>query len=473
MNPAAERFRELESAFLAGVQANIREAGERVAGKFSQWQEVDAGDRVRAEMIDRRIFDHERSRRLPQNRGFILRSFARRLFFFRKPRSVTIASVIAPAGPLLESDGPPPPVTQQQVAERVRSLATNPRVPHLVGIFSPSGFDESAYRAPPELPNVTVVLIEPAAGGGWKVSASGRKVDERLLKLFNPENAAQKIDRVRREIEERSADLLTGGLSASGMAERLGLPIQMVRQAFDAASRSEPGLRVSRQPGDWLLYRGASDYSGEEDGAMSVAQWIRSLFSREGEESKKINVLSERRAALSDRLNRMYDDIGKLEKKEGQLVEEGKSASSGVVKRRLATQIAHMRKDIQRCNTSAALLSKQINVISTHIHNLQLAQAGSVASLPSSEELTEAAVNAEEMLEQLAASDDLVSGLDVSMAQTAMSEEEQEILKELEGEKAPANTVEERPAAAQEGARSRQAGAPAPPAKERSGPQAE
>ncbi len=103
-------------------------------------------------------------------------------------------------------------------------------------------------------------------------------------------------------------------------------------------------------------------------------------------------------------------------------------------KRRIAAQISRQRKDISRSNTSAAILSKQINVISTHIHNLGLAQTGSVAKLPSSDELTEAAVNAEEILEQLAVSDDLVSSLEVSMAESALSDDEAAILAELEGD---------------------------------------
>jgi len=130
----------------------------------------------------------------------------------------------------------------------------------------------------------------------------------------------------------------------------------------------------------------------------------------------------------------MYEDIGHLEKKESKLLEEGKATSSQVSKRRIAAQIARMRKDISRCNTSASILSKQINVISTHIHNLELSQTGSMAALPSTEELTEAAVTAEEILEQLGASDDLVSGLDIGMAETAMSDDEADIMKELMGD---------------------------------------
>ncbi|OWY71597.1 hypothetical protein B7486_07890 [cyanobacterium TDX16] len=469
VNPAAKRAKELESAYLAGVQQNIREAGSRYdRGKLTTFQEIDSGERVRAAMIDRHLHDRALAAELPQGKGFVIRQWARRLFFWRKLQGVTVATTLVPPEPLLTPDTPPGPVTLAQLASHVRSLTTDLRAPHVIGVCSPSGFEESVYRAPLDIPNVTLVLVEPTSAGGWKISSTGRKIDERLLKLFNPENVAQKIDRVRREIEERSTDLLIGGLSASSMAARLELPVKVVQQAFETAARSDPELRVSKRSGEFLLFRGAGMYSGEEVGSMSMFEWVRSLFSSEGDEAKKINLLSERRAALSDRLNRMYDDIGKLEKKETQLVDEGKTATSNVVKRRIAAQISHMRKDISRCNTSAALLSKQINIISTHIHNLQLAQTGSIAQLPSSEELTEAAVNAEEMLEQLTASDDLVSSLEVNMAQSAMSDDEAAILKELEGgdeEKAP---PEKAPAVGESQTAKTQA-----PSRERSGPQAE
>lgn len=467
-NPAAKRAKELESAFLAGVQQNIREAGPRFGGKHTTYQEIDSGDRVRAAMIDRRLHDRSLAAELPQGKGFIIRQWARRLFFWKKLQGVTIASTLVPPDPLLSSDAPPPPVTLAQLASHVRALTSDLRAPHIIGVCSPSGFEESVYRAPLDIPNVTLVLVEPTAAGGWKVSSAGRKIDERVLKLFNPENVAQKLSRVHREIEDRSTDLLTGGLSANSMAARLELPVKLVQQAFESAAKSDPELRVSRRSGEFLLFRGAGLYSGEEDGSMSMFDWIRSLFSSEGDEAKKINVLSERRAALSDRLNRMYDDIGKLEKKETQLVDEGKTATSNVVKRRIAAQISHMRKDISRCNTSAALLSKQINIISTHIHNLQLAQTGSIAQLPSSEELTEAAVNAEEMLEQLTASDDLVSSLEVNMAQSAMSDDEAAILKELEGGDEEKTPPEKAPAVGESQTAKTQA-----PSRERSGPQAE
>lgn len=435
MKSAAEQAREVESNFLAGVQANLKDAGSRlIAGSWFKREDFDDAERLRAAMVDRRLFERELFAELPHGRGFVVRGFERRWIFGKRLRSVTIAGVLAPPGPLLDAGNVLPPVTMAQLAEYVRGVVKDDRAPHLLGVCSPSGFAEEVWTLPPELPNVKLVLIEPREDGGWRVGSTDEKLDARLCKLFDPEQIGQKLERVRREIEDRSPDLLTGGLTASDLARQLELPPPLVQQAFERAAKENPELRVSKRAGEMMLFRGAPVLSDEEDGSMSLAGWIKSLFSREGEEAKKINVLSERRASLSGRLDRMYEDISKLENREEELREEGKASSSMIAKRRMAAQISRLRKDISRCNTSAAMLSKQINIISTHIHNLELARTGSVAQMPTSEELTEAAVNAEEIIEQLAASDDLVSGLEVNMAESAMSDEEAAILAELQGD---------------------------------------
>ncbi len=432
---AAEHAIEIESAFLAGVQEKLKLArGRLIAGRWFETAEQDGREEVRAAMADRQIYDRQRYADLPHNRAAVLRAFERRWILGRRLRSATVASVLSPTGPLLDSDGPAPPVTFSELRSHVERLRVDRKAPHVIGVCSPSGFAEDVWNTPPEFPNVHLVLVEPRSGGGWRVKSGDAKLDAGLCALFDPEDADKKIQRVVREIEQRRTDLLTGGLSASSMAQRLSLPEPLVREAFARRAKTDPALRVSKRSGEMILYRSASAWSERENRSMSISEWIKSLFSKEGDEAKKIDVLRERRAALASRLDVMYEDIGTLEKKESQLVQEGRETSSKVVKRRIAAQIAHLRKDISRCNTSAAILSKQINVISTHVHNLELAQTGAAAVLPSAEELTEAAVNAEEMLEQLASSDELVSGLEVSMAESTMSDDEADILKELEAD---------------------------------------
>lgn len=441
MSPNIDIAKETESAYLAGVAANLKSAGSRfIAGSWFKREEHDRGEQVRATMADRRLYDRDLFSRMPHGRGFTIRGYERRWIFGRRVTSVTIASVLSPAAKLLDGDGKGAPVTRAELMQHVQGLLSDVRAPHVIGVCSPTGFADDVWDNPPDFGNVKLILTAPREGGGFRVAAGG-VLDKRLVQLFDPEDAAQKIRRVKKAIEARSSDLLVGGITAGDLSRELELPEPLVVQALEAIARTDPELKVSKSTGEAMLYRTASFLSGEEERSMGLADWIRSLFSREGEEAKKINVLSERRAALSSKLERLYVEIDKLEKREQKMLDEGKAASSAVAKRSKAAQIGRLRKDISRFNTTAAILSKQINVISTHIHNLELSQTGSLASLPSSEELTEAAVNAEEILEQLSASDELVSGLEVGMAESAMSADEAAILKELQGDAAPEATA--------------------------------
>jgi hypothetical protein len=181
---------------------------------------------------------------------------------------------------------------------------------------------------------------------------------------------------------------------------------------------------------------------------MNFIDRIRQLFSGEGDEAAKINLLAERRAALAQRRDRMYEDIGKLESKEAELFGQGKAATSQVPRRRIAAQLAQLRKDIARQNATAAMLNQQINIISTDIHNLTLLQQGKVAQLPDTEELTEHAVQAEEMLETLRADAELVGSLGTGIEEQLTSDDELAILREFEAadrEKSAAKPVESEP----------------------------
>lgn len=436
MNPAATFAKETESGFLAGVQAKLAEAAARgqIAGSWFKREEHDEQERLCAAMIDRRIFDHAQFAEFPHGRGFSVRGFERRWIFGKRLRSVTVATVLAPPEPLLASDGPVPPVTLGELTEHVRKLVVDAKAPHLIGVCSPSGFAPEVWNTPPDLPNVQLVLVAPRSGGGWRVENPGGKLPEALRRLFDAEDVQRKLARVRQAIESHRGDLLLGGLTAENLSRELGLSAEVVAQGFEQAAKASPELHVTKQGGEVMLYVGAAEFAGVEESPMSIIAWIKDLFSREGDERKKINLLRARRASLSGKLDELRQNSEQLEKKEQGLTERGRAASSQVAKRGLAGEILRVRQEISRCNTTAAIFNKQINIISTHIHNLELARTGSAVQIPSSEELTEAAVNAEEIIEELAASDQLVSGLEVSMAGSTMSEEEAAILAELQGD---------------------------------------
>lgn len=163
----------------------------------------------------------------------------------------------------------------------------------------------------------------------------------------------------------------------------------------------------------------------------AILNQIRQLFSRKGAESEKINLLAERRTGLSQRCDRIYDDIGQLEKQETKLFKEGKAAASNIPRRRIAAQLNQIRKNIVRQNATTSMLNKQIDVISSDIHNLTLIQQGQMAQLPETLELTQNAVRAEEMLEELQADADMVGSLDAGVKES-ISDEELAIMQEFE-----------------------------------------
>ena len=448
----ASKALQFETEFLSGVGTNLDAVkGKHLRGSVWQRAQYDESDRLRELMANNRNYDRELVKSLPSNRRVAWHGFERRLVFWKRRTGVAVASVLSPLSHYAKpSPGDVPPIGLGELTDHVRQLVADARVPHVIGVCSPSGFTEEAREVSLSSANVQVVLIEPDGAGGWRTTAAGEGVDPRLLRIFDPESTKQKLERVYDAVEERSADLLTGVLSSSSVAREVNLPPEMVREGFKRVAATNPELKLTEKEDEFLLFRGAPVQHREKK-SMNVIDRIRQLFSGEGDEAEKINLLGERRAALAQRRDRIYEDIGKLEKKEADLFEQGKTAKSQVPKRRIAAQLAQLRKDIARQNRVAGMLNQQIDIISTDIHNLTLIQQGEVAQLPDATELTENAVKAEELLESLKADSELVGGLEADMDEAVVSEDELAILREFE-------EADREPAAAE-----RAAPAPAPP----------
>ena len=440
-----EKVMQLESEYLSGMEVNLEKAkGKLLRGSRWRMARQDEADRLRSLMARHKKFDRRMLSGTPKNRRIALHGYTRPWYWFGKKRvGVAVASVLSP----LEwhvLDGEPgqsgPPVGSTELLDHVRSLQVDPRVPHVIGVCSPTGFTPEALEARSEMSNLTLVLVEPGRNGGWEVVGDADDLDPRLKELFDPEDISGKIDRVADHVEANGAALLTGGMSAQDVAERLGVPLKVAEKGFEKVAEKDPELHAGRQDGELLIYRGAASEK-QESFPMSMVDKIRQLFSRDGDEAQKINELSKRRAALSQRRDRMYDDIGQLEKREADLMGQGKQNKSQVARRRIAAQVAQLRKDITRHNATANMLNAQINILSTDIHNLTLIQQGEVASLPSTEELTENAVKAEEMLETLQADADMVGSLDTGISDMLTSDDELAILKEFDEPEAPAKAA--------------------------------
>ncbi len=446
----AREMLEKESAFLSGVAPKIEAAkGRELLGATWQTVERDGGDRLRAVMARNRVYDRERLKELPQNRMVAHHGYRRTWWMGRKATGVAVASVLCPMDALVSRpDDPPPPIDLPELMEHVRRVATERSIPYVMGVCAPSGFTAEAKKWVADVPEVTLVCIEPRDDGGWDVSCADTSDEEFVLNLFDPEGEDDRVERAEALILGRSADLLTGGLGASSLAEKLGMAQAIVMSAMRRLADADNELKVAEKDGDLLLYRGAP-VSQTEKKTMNMVDRIRQLFSKDGEEAEKINLLSERRAGLSQRRDRLYGEIGTLEERESELLRKGKESQSTVTKRRLAAQLAQLRKDISRQNTTANMLNKQIDIISTDIHNLTLIEQGNMADLPTTDDLTENAVAAEEMLETLQADAELVSSLETGLSEVATSSEELDILKEFEVSEKSERAVPEAPATAE------------------------
>ena len=433
MSDSTRKALQTETEFLAGVEAKLERAkGRQLMGTIWQTARHDEEGALRKLLADHRRHDRELLKQLPHGRRIALHGYERRWWLWKRRTGVAIASVLCPMKHLASgAEGDLPPIDMGDLVDHVDKLVSDEKLPHVIGVCSPGGFTDEARNLRLDRPNVTLVLIEPRAGGGWRVTGANEDLAEQVLTLFDPEDAGEKLARVRREIEDRGADLLVGSLDAASVAEKLDLGAPMVVRAFEEIARQDHELKVSRKAGEVLLYRGAPTAKREKT-SMNVVDRIRALFSREGDEAEKINLLAERRAGLAQRRDRIYEDISKLEDKEAKLLEQGRQSTSQVARRRMASQLAQLRKDIARQNTTANMLNSQINVISTDIHNLTLIQQGQMAKLPDTEELTQNAVQAEEMLESLKADADLVASLETGVGEVLTSNEELDILKEFE-----------------------------------------
>jgi hypothetical protein len=257
-------------------------------------------------------------------------------------------------------------------------------------------------------------------------------------------------------IEEAKADLAGAGLAGDRVAAKCSLPAALVDSELKQYAKDHAGLAAKRLDGKMVLFResalptGAGGGEGFRigGGVMPMIDRMKALFARKGETEKKIAFLAERRAALSQQRDRGYEEMSELENRETDLRRQFKEAASDLPKRRITSQLLQLRKDLERRQQLLGMLNQQINVVSTHLHNLELVKQGKSAQLPDSDEMAKDAAAAEDVMAELQASTELAESVG-GTAQAGMSAEEQALFDELERSSQPAEkAVSELPAAA-------------------------
>ncbi len=394
-------------------------------------------------MADLNVPDRELQSRMPVGRSLTVELWKTRLLVFKQNVGRIKVLSIAPTRALLKGEKPEPMKTAE-----LRSLLTQLSqaegpggdAPTTLVILATHGFELEAREVSDRRADRTLILVEPNESGGW--NAFGPNETQALVDLFDPEAEETKRQRVRDEIAAHEAEIVSGGLSAERIAGATRLSLHLVESEAKSYARQRGGLVAKRLDGKMVLFReGNVPAQASAGGAdMPFMQRVKSIFARKGDTEKKIALLSERRAALTMQRDSAHDEMASVERKETDLRDQFKATSSDAAKRRLTSQMLQLRKDLERRQQLLGVLNQQINIIGTHLHNLELVQQGSSAKLPDSEELATDAAAAEEVLAELQA-DSEIAGSISTLTASGMTDEEQALFEELEAESKAENAA--------------------------------
>lgn len=435
-DPATHRAR--EQRFVEHVMSLLRNPQLRidtsqgslaVAGLHVDYARRDRATDMKRLMGEMNRPDRDLQIRMPVGEVLDVWVRKRRMLVFRKLVGQLRAVCVSPARSLVAGESPDP-MNGASVKQALRELPPPlPGVPLTTVLLSTSGFSVDAHEEAQRTSSGVVLLVEPNDGGGWTVH--GPPEMRALAELFDPEAEQEKRKRVRSFIEQHKVELLTSGLATDRLAAKASLPLQLVESELRSYARENPGFAAKRLDGRVVLFReGSAPASAGQGGSMPFIDKIKSIF--KGENEKKISLLSEQKAQLSQQLDRAYEDIGTLEKRDASLREEFKAATGEMTKRRLTSQLLQLRKDIERRQQLVSVLGQRINVVGTHLHNLELVKQGVTIKQLDSDEIAQDAAAAEEALAQLQADNELADS--VANTTISMSQEEQALFEELERE---------------------------------------
>jgi hypothetical protein len=393
-------------------------------------------------MSEMNVPDRELQAKMPVGLALDVSLSRRRLWFFTRNVGNLRVVCVSPTRALLSGETPKPMATGELHKVLSALPASTPGAPTTVLVVSTSGFTLEAHEVAERRTDRTVVLAEPNEAGGWTVT--GPAETKALTDLFDPEVADEKRSRVLEQIEQGKMHLAGAGIATDKLAAHTRLPVQFVEAELKAYAKANPGLVARRLDGRVVLFREGSGPMPAVAGgsSMPLIDRVKTLFARKGEVEKKIAFLSERRTALSQQRERSYEEMAALEQQEAQLKRQFGEATGTITKKRVTTQMLQLRKDLERRQQLLSVLNQQVDVVSTHLHNLELVQQGQTANLPNAEEMTADAVKAEEMLAELEAESELAASIGQTGGIAGLNAEEQALYEELEKETNPAKAAE-------------------------------
>lgn len=414
-----------------------------ITGFLRDVSKTDGGVDLKRIMTELGRTDRDLQNRMPVGQTLHADVSSRRWLFFKTPAARLSVIALVPTRELLTGEKVAPVNAERLKRELAKIPPGLGGVPTTLIFLSTSGFTPDARELVDRRSDRVVLLAQPNDSGGW--SAYGPPTLKAMVDQLDPEAGTEKQARLQEQIKAAHLEMLAGGVSADKIASRTHLPLQWVEAELKNYAKANPGLVAKRLDGRVVLFREGSGPIKSSTGKAGTAgpvksggldmpflDSLRSLFSRKGETEKKVSLLSERRASLSQQRDIAYDDLHAMEESEISLKEQFKTSASENTKRRLTSQLLQARKDLARKQQLMSVLNQQIDVVSTHLHTLELVRQGTGAQLPSGEDLTKDAEAAEEMLAQLQTDRELAGS--IATPGTSLSDEEQALYDELQAE---------------------------------------
>jgi hypothetical protein len=395
---------------------------------------TDGGTNVKRTLTDLNKPDRSLQSQMPLGEVIDVVVSQKKWGFLKKPAGRLHVVCVSPTRDLA-AGAAPHPLSRVEVTKALSNVPAGPKdVPSTVVLVATAGVVLEARELADRSADRTVIFAEPNDAGGWTVS--GPAETKALVDLFDPEPDAEKRSRISAEIQSPASDLGGAGVAGDRLSARLQLPLPFVEAELKAYAAGHSGLVARRLDGRMVLFR-AGAAAPSRGGAMPLIDRMKALFNRKGETEKKIAFLAERRTALSQQRDRAYEEMHAVEQKEAAIKSQFQSAGSEAAKRRITSQLLQLRKDLDRRQQMVSVYNQQIDVVSTHLHSLELLQQGKTAQLPDTEEITADAARAEEMLADLQATSEAATSATESTT-GGLSAEEQALYEELERETAGA-----------------------------------
>ncbi|MCH7872074.1 MAG: hypothetical protein IID33_10280, partial [Planctomycetes bacterium] len=325
----------------------------------------------------------------------------------------------------------PGPIGREQVLDALARFEVLPRKERPTGVVfaSATGFDDGAKALVKSYGPPTVILMGGREDGGWDVTMPEAVRKTAWSKLFELESQDDLLDRLMHHLDQNSDLVDSRGLAVDELAEKLGISKTrteaLVRRAVRARGRlmtvvHNDQVHVCRSP------------LAEDVNSMSIWSRVRKWLRMKPTVAEQVRELTAKRVKLEAQRYEIDQRVDKIEAEEVKAVKAGAASKTVVEKKQLAGKLVRLRRELGRHRAQAGVLTKQIDILGTHIHHKTLAERGKRVALPKAEELTAEAAQAEQVMAELDANAELAAGIEVTAEAVGTTEEEAAIMAEFE-----------------------------------------